>query len=167
MSWAGPRPSSTVKAQGRSLRVGRNRPAAPTGKITQSGLHCLVPDSIQPLSAQFKLTATSDALPSNDQRWRNQVDGLLGDLKRNAGEVRREITPVAGQKGGAEAIILALGSSGAITASIAIFKAWLSRAADRTIEIDGTIGGRQVKLKLTGQNIDEKTLRLALGLVKE
>jgi hypothetical protein len=126
-----------------------------------------VPDPIQPQSAQFKLVATSDALPSNDQRWRNQVDGLLSDLKRNAGDVRREITPVPGQKGGAEAIILALGSSGAITAAIAIFKAWLARASDRTIEIDGKIGGRQVQLKLTGQNIDEKTLRLALGLVKE
>ena len=126
-----------------------------------------MPDPIQPLSAQFKLVATSDSLPSNDQRWRNQVDGLLGDLKRNAGEVRREITPVPGKKGGIEEIILALGTSGAITAAISIFRAWLARSADRTIEIEGKVGGRQVKLKLTGQNIDEKTLRMALGLAKE
>src|SRR5215208_3585588 len=71
-----------------------------------------VPGSTPPTSAQFKLVMSSDALPSSDQRWRNQVDQLLGDLKRNAGEVRKEITPVDGQKGGAEAIILALGSSG-------------------------------------------------------
>lgn len=126
-----------------------------------------MPDPIQPLSAQFKLVATSSALPSNDQRWRNQVDGLLADLKRNAGEIRREITPVPGQKGGIEEIILALGTSGAITAAISIFRAWLARSADRTIEIEGKVGGRQVKLKLSGQNIDEKTLRVALGLAKE
>lgn len=126
-----------------------------------------MPDPLQPPSAQFKLVATSDALPSNDQRWRNQVDGLLADLKRNAGEVRREITPVPGKKGGVEEIILALGSSGAITAAITIFRAWLARSADRSIEIEGKVGDRAVKLKLSGQNIDEKTMRLALGLAKE
>jgi len=126
-----------------------------------------MPDPVQPLSAQLKLVATSDAFPSNDQRWRNQVDGLLADLKRNAGEVRREVTPVPGQKGGVEEIILALGTSGAITAAITIFKAWLARAADRSIEIEGKVGNRAVKLKLSGQNIDEKTLRLALGLAKD
>jgi len=115
-------------------------------------------------SAQFKLVVTSDALPSSDQRWRNQVDALLADLKRTAGEVRQEITPVNGQKGGAQAIILALGSSGAITAALAVFRAWLSRSADRSIEIEGKIDGREVKLKLTGRNIDETTIRQALKL---
>ena len=117
-----------------------------------------------PTSAQFKLVVSSDALPSSDQRWRNQVDSLLGDLKRNAGEVRKEITPIPGQKGGAEAIILALGSSGAIAAAVTIFKAWLSRSADRSIDIDGIIDGREVKLKLTGRNVDETTVRQALKL---
>jgi hypothetical protein len=103
-------------------------------------------------------------LPSSDQRWRNQVDGLLGDLKRNAGEVRKEITPVEGRKGGAEAIILALGSSGAIAAAVTVFRAWLSRSADRSIEIEGNIDGREVRLKLNGRNIDETTVRQALKL---
>jgi hypothetical protein len=107
---------------------------------------------------------TSVALPPSDQRWRNQVDGLLSDLKRNAGEVRRDVTPVAGQKGGAEAIILALGSSGAIAAAVTVFRAWLTRSADRSIEIEGNIDGRDVKLKLNGRNIDETTIRQALKL---
>ena len=107
---------------------------------------------------------SSDALPSSDQRWRTQVDGLLSDLKRNAGEVRKEITPVPGQKGGAEAIILALGSSGAIAAAVTVFRAWLSRSADRSIEIEGSVDGRAVKLKLNGRNIDETTVRQALKL---
>lgn len=117
-----------------------------------------------PRAATFKLVAASDALPSSDQRWRNQVENLLADLKRGAGEVRKEITPVEGKKGGAEAIILALGSSGAIAAAVAIFKAWLQRSADRSLEIEGVIDGREVKLKLTGRNVDETTVRQALQL---
>lgn len=121
-------------------------------------------DAPPPSSAQLKLVLSSDALPSSDRRWLKQVDGLLAELKRNAGEVRREVTPVAGAKGGAEAIILALGSSGAIAAAVTIFRAWLTRSADRTIEIEGIVDGREVKLKLTGRNIDETTLRQALKL---
>lgn len=119
-------------------------------------------DPTPPTSATLKLVVSSDTLPGSDQRWRKQVDNLLADLKRNAGEVRKEITPVDGAKGGTEAIILALGSSGAITAAVAVFRAWLTRSADRTIEIDGVIDGRVVKLKLTGRNIDENTLRQML-----
>ena len=113
-------------------------------------------------SATFKLTLTSSALPSSDQRWRNQVDGLLTDLKRNGGEVRKEVTPVDGAKGGLEAIILALGSSGAIAGAVTVFRAWLKRSDDRVIEIDGVIDGRVVKLKISGSNIDETTIRQAL-----
>ena len=116
-------------------------------------------------TAQLKLVMSSDALPSSDQRWRNQVETLLTDLKRNAGEVRKEITPVAGQKGGAEAILLALGSSGAITAAVTVFRSWLTRAADRSIDIEGNIDGRAIKLTLTGRNIDETTVRQAFKLV--
>lgn len=121
-----------------------------------------MPGDSSPPVARFRLSVTSDAYPASDQRWRNQVDSLLGDLKRNAGEIRREITPVPGQKGGAEAIILALGSSGAIAAAVTVFKAWLQRSTDRSIEIDGVLDGREVKLKLSGRNIDETTLRQAL-----
>ena len=113
---------------------------------------------------ELKLTLTSDALPSSDARWIKQVDALLADLKRNAGEVRKEITPVAGQKGGAQAIILALGSSGAITAAVAIFRAWLARSGDRVAEIEGVVDGRVVKLKMSGQNIDETTFRQMLKI---
>jgi hypothetical protein len=107
---------------------------------------------------------SSDAFSSSDQRWRNQVDGLLKDLKRNAGEVRQEITPQAGAKGGASTLILALGSSGAIAAAVTVFRTWLTRSADRSIEIDGSIDGREVRLRLTGRNIDETTIRQALKL---
>ena len=121
-----------------------------------------MPDAAKPASAQLKLIMSSDSLPTSDQRWRNQVDGLLADLKRNGGEVRKEVTPVDGAKGGLEAIILALGSSGAIAAVVPVFRAWLKRSDDRVIDVDGVIDGRVVKLKITGSNIDETTIRQAL-----
>lgn len=105
---------------------------------------------------------SSETLPSSDQRWRNRVDGLLADLKRQGGEVRREITPQAGAKGGAEAIILALGSSGAIAAAVGVFQTWFNRTPDSAVEFDGQIGGKKVKFKITGRNITEETLREAL-----
>jgi hypothetical protein len=121
-----------------------------------------MPDSDLTSSATFKLTATSDALPAADQRWRSQVAGLLADLQRSGAEVRRESTPVDGTKGGLEDIILALGTSGAIAGAVTVFRSWLARSADRSIEIEGVIAGKKVKLKLTGKNIDEATIRQAL-----
>lgn len=116
---------------------------------------------------ELQLAPTSSALPSSDQRWQNQVAQLLNDLRRNAGEVRKEITPVPGQKGGAEAIILALGTSGAITAAVAIFKAWLGRSGDRVITLKGKIGERAFEVELTGSNISESTVLATLGLAKD
>lgn len=116
---------------------------------------------------ELQLAPASTALPTSDQRWQNQVAQLLNDLRRGAGEVRKEITPVPGQKGGAEAIILALGTSGALTAAVTIFKAWLGRAADRTIKMKARVGDRVVEVELSGTNISESTLRSALGLAKD
>lgn len=123
--------------------------------------------SSPPPALELQLAPSSSAFPTSDQRWQNQVAQLLNDLRRNAGEVRKEITPVPGQKGGAEAIILALGTSGALTATVAIFKAWLGRATDRAIRMKAKVGDRTVEIELSGSNISEATLRAALGLAKD
>lgn len=116
---------------------------------------------------ELQLAPSSTAFSSSDLRWQKQVAQLLNDLRRGAGEVRREITPVPGQKGGAEAIILALGTSGAFTAAVAIFRAWLGRATDSAIQMTAKVGDRTVEINLTGTNISEATLRAALGLAKD
>jgi hypothetical protein len=126
-----------------------------------------VNSSSPPPALELQLAPASSAFPSSDQRWQNQVAQLLNDLRRNAGEVRKEITPVPGQKGGAEAIILALGTSGALTAAVAVFKAWLGRATDRAIRMKAKVGDRTVEIELSGSNISESTLRAALGLAKD
>lgn len=81
--------------------------------------------------------------------------------------MRREITTVPGQKGGAEAIILALGTSGALTAAVSVFKNWLGRSADRAIRMKAKVGDRAIEIELTGSNISEATLRAALGLARD
>lgn len=120
-----------------------------------------MPDSTPPPLATFKLVLSSAALPASDERWRAQVSGLLNELRRH-GEVRKEITPVAGTKGGLEDIILALGTSGAITGAVAVFQSWLKRPGNPSIDIEGKVGRRKVKLKITGQNITEATVQQAL-----
>ncbi|HEX9782438.1 MAG TPA: hypothetical protein VGA56_06860 [Opitutaceae bacterium] len=123
-------------------------------------------DPGSPGGVEIEIVPASDSLRSNDGRWLKQVGSLLADLRRNEIEIRKEITPAEGKKGGAEAIILALDSSGAITAAVTIFKAWLSRSEDRSIKVKGRVGDREVELVVTGRNISEQTLQMALGLGK-
>ena len=39
---------------------------------------------------------------------------------------------------------------------------WFKRAPESAINIDGTIGRKKVKLRITGKNIDDATIREAL-----
>ncbi len=119
-------------------------------------------DSSPSTAAKFELTITSSALPANDPRWRSHVDSLLADLRRSGGEVRREVTPVTGTKGGLETIILALGSSGAIAAAVTVFRAWLARSKDGSIKFNGEIDGKKVEFTLEGKNVTEATLQQVL-----
>ena len=116
------------------------------------------------MSIELKLSLDNTDLAADDPRWRDQVRQLRDELKREAGSVRTVVTPEAGKKGGAEAIILALGSAGAISAAVTIFKAWLERSANRSLDLEGEVDGRAVKVKLTGKNINEATLLRALGV---
>jgi hypothetical protein len=110
--------------------------------------------TIQPLSSAYD---------AGDSRWESQVQGLLESLKANVGEVRKEVTPVPGQKGGIVEIIIALGSAGAITAAVQVFKHWLDRDTTREIEITTrTVGGKKIT-KITGKNISKELIAEALG----
>ena len=118
-------------------------------------------------SIELQLLPASTDYATHDARWQNQVQQLLTDLRRNAGEVRKEITPVPGRKGGAEAIILALGTSGAVSAAVTVFRAWLSRSADRKLTIRGRVDGREIDLRIDGRNVTERSLLAALGFAQK
>ncbi|HEY5552211.1 MAG TPA: hypothetical protein VIK52_09990 [Opitutaceae bacterium] len=109
---------------------------------------------IQPLSSAYD---------PGDARWETQVQGLLDSLKSNVGEVRKEVTPVAGQKGGIVEIIIALGSAGAITAAVQVFKHWLDRDTTREIKITTKVVGGKKTTRISGKNISKELLSEALG----
>jgi hypothetical protein len=118
-----------------------------------------MPDSTPPVPATFELAFSNTALPPNDPRWRTQVDNLLTDLKRGGGDVRREVTPVAGTKGGLETIILALGTSGAVTAAVTAFRLWLARPGKRSFTVTRTDAhGKKTTETICGDNVTEAAL---------
>lgn len=97
------------------------------------------------------------AYDASDDRWISQVNGLLTDLKAGGGDVERRITPVPGQKGGVETIILALGTSGAITAVVEVIKAWIGRDRKRSLELAIERGGAKETVTVSG-TVDAATL---------
>lgn len=106
------------------------------------------------------IEATHPKFDPNDSRWKDQVAELTRNLQGKAGSVRRQETSEAGTKGGAAAIILALGTSGAVTAAVQIFVAWLKRDKDRSVTLTVTdASGRKKKLSVTGKNVTEDLLR--------
>jgi hypothetical protein len=112
------------------------------------------------------LRPQSDHFDLNDARWARQVGTLLVDLEEKVGTVRRRSSPARGTKGGTEAIILALGSAGAITGVVEVVKAWLGRDRSRSLEIitvDEGPGRRAVTVR--GDQIDDATIREAIRAV--
>jgi len=113
-------------------------------------------------SGEMSIHPRSSAYDASDARWINQVQILLSSLQVNVGQVRKEVTPVAGQKGGLVEIIVALGSAGALTAAVEVFKLWLSRDKTRSIDITTKTGDVEKKITITGENISKELLAQAL-----
>ncbi|MGW1406409.1 effector-associated constant component EACC1 [Streptomyces sp. NPDC002403] len=109
----------------------------------------------------------SSRFDPEDQPWHDQVAGLHASLREEVGAVLRRRVPEPGQKGAVEATLLALGSSGALTAAVACFRAWLARDKSRTLTVTWTDGtGAEQRLHVTGDNIDQasfQALTEALG----
>ena len=120
----------------------------------------------QPRSVEVQISARSSAFAEGDPRWHRQVAELLTQLNAEAVPIRKQGVGKPGEKGEVEAIILALGSAGAFSAAVTIFKAWLGRSADRSVKISGKVGDRYVDLEINAKNIDEDTLRQALSFAQ-
>lgn len=80
---------------------------------------------------------------------------LYGDLHRDVGEITRLRMPVKGTKGSVEAVILALGSTGAFTAGLEMLRSWLGRDRTRRLEISYTVDGRTESVLIAGDDIDK------------
>lgn len=117
-------------------------------------------------SLEVVIEAQSADYDASDERWIDQVGQLHDDLQRGAGDVRKEVVPQQGRKGGAEAVILALGSAGAITAAAEMFKAWLARDRGRGLKLTIKRGGETEEFEITGEgmhaSVIEKFMNAAL-----
>jgi len=101
----------------------------------------------------------TDRYDPDDDRWQGQVADLYADLRREVGGVRRKRAQVEGTKGGVDTVILALGSAGAFTATVEYLRAWLGRDRSRSLEVTWTADGREQKVSVRGEAIDQSALR--------
>ncbi|MDQ6949938.1 MAG: hypothetical protein M3256_27740 [Actinomycetota bacterium] len=90
-----------------------------------------------------------------DDGWSEQVGLLLQDLQREVGGVTRRHERVEGAKGGAEVIIMALGSAGAFTAMLEMLRSWLGRDRTRKLNITYTLDDRTETVSIAGDAIDK------------
>lgn len=104
----------------------------------------------------------SSVYDPNDAGWRKQA-GALGTSLASVGTVTRAGDAAEGSKGTLDTLIIALGSSGAITAAVEIFKSWLSRDRSRrlTLTIDSG-AGRPTKIDVDGTSTSDKTVETVL-----
>jgi Effector Associated Constant Component 1 len=108
-----------------------------------------------PPSLELVIEPKSERFEEADGRWREQVGAFYRELRSEVGDVRRESTPEAGTKGATTDIILALGSSGALTAAVTMFKAWLDRDKTRSLDIEWTDGDQRRTLSIRGTDVGE------------
>jgi hypothetical protein len=100
----------------------------------------------------------NDRYDPDDDGWRDQVATLYADLDAQAGTIRRA-RPADGAKGGADQLIIALGSAGVFAAAVDCLRAWLGRDRDRRIDVHWVENGVERSVTLTGEAVDDKTVR--------
>lgn len=111
------------------------------------------------VALEVTLEAHSDRFDEGDGRWRDQVADLVTSLGREVGGVRREVTPVPGSKGGAEAIVLALGSAGVFTAAVEMARSWLGRDRSRSLEITYLVDGQEQRVTVRGDAVSDEAVQ--------
>ena len=109
-------------------------------------------------SFEFVIEPRSDDYHSDDERWRDQVAGLYSALREQV-DVAQRGHPAAGTKGATEAVIVALGSAGAFTATVECFRAWLGRDRSRRIDVRWDENGVERHVRLSGDAVDIDSVR--------
>ena len=85
----------------------------------------------------------------DDRRFDEQIVDLTEALNEEVGGVRLEAEPEPGKRGGAPELILALGTSGAIGAFVAVLRGWLDRDKARRVSIKVRTKGRAQTIEIT------------------
>ena len=108
---------------------------------------------------ELVIAATSARFDENDARWVDQVADLHQTLRAQGVDVRREIFPVPGRKGGIEQVVLALGSAGVFTNLVTAFKSWIKRDRGRALRISVKVDGKVREYEVSGTDADDATLK--------
>ncbi|WP_285574007.1 hypothetical protein [Streptomyces sp. RTGN2] len=109
---------------------------------------------------ELTLAADTAKFDPEDQSWLHQVATLHTDLREEAGSVSLRDAPETGAKGAMAAATLVVGSSGALTAAVACFRAWLVRDKTRTLTVTWTDDqGVEQTLTVEGRNVDQASFQ--------
>ena len=108
---------------------------------------------------EIVLEPKSATFDPSDRRWIDQVNDLVTDCQKKVGKVTKKYIPQEGKKSGLEPLLLALGTSGAITAAVDVFKAWLARDKTRSIKIKIQKGDAVQEVEVTSTGMDAKTVK--------
>ncbi|HWC69258.1 MAG TPA: hypothetical protein VG478_14410 [Acidimicrobiales bacterium] len=103
---------------------------------------------------ELRLEPVSERFDAADDRWLDQIAGLVSELQEEVGGVSRRREPVEGTKGALDSILLSLTSAGALTAAVELLKGWLARDRSRTVKVAWSADGKLQELELSGAQVD-------------
>jgi Effector Associated Constant Component 1 len=100
---------------------------------------------LEPLSGRFDMY---------DERWLDQVDGLVGELRAGADDVTTRHTAARGTKGAIDAIVVPVISAGGLTAVIELVRSWLNRDRTRSLKVSWSESGSVESIELSGADVE-------------
>jgi hypothetical protein len=103
---------------------------------------------------ELRFEPVSGRFDDDDERWLDQVDGLVDELRELAGPVGTERVPVPGTKGGLASIIIPMVSAGGLTAVVELVRSWLGRDRSRSLKVSWSDRGTVESIELSGADVD-------------
>ena len=100
---------------------------------------------LEPLSGRFEM---------DDERWLDQVDGLVGELRAGADKVTTRRTAAPGAKGAIDAIVIPVISAGGLTAVVELVRSWLNRDRTRSLKVSWSDSGSVESIELSGADVE-------------
>jgi hypothetical protein len=104
---------------------------------------------------ELRLEPRSGRFDAQDDRWLDQVGGLVAELRTEVGPVATRRTPEPGAKGALDSIVIPLASAGGLTAAIELVRSWLTRDRSRSLKVSWSDSGAVDSVELSGSEIDD------------
>jgi hypothetical protein len=108
---------------------------------------------------EVALAASDEDYDPDDPGWRQQLGTLHRALVDAEVDIHLRDQPVEGEKGGVTELVLTLGTSGAISAAVAVLQSWLSRERRRQVVVTVDDGTRPVTYTVDGTSASDTTIK--------